>query len=382
MSVKFNTAVTGVLLATSVAVSAAVLPALDAASVADFEDYKPPVRLDVIKYDYMTSTGSPSATPTSFPTWQLKFPYRAFLLGARPTSNNGTQKHDCVIYVVYSKTPTLDFFSFTYMPGTKSSTQSGYIRADYTDGWDTMGRDKDWLIMSVSRTGVTPGNETVPLYSLANYPSVTGRKYFDFDFYYQCCGTLSINGLRNVTDVPYPYILTCADLNGNGGGSQAGSSSTGSGGSGDDSSSSGGSSSGGGSSGGGDSSSGDGSSSGSSGDSSSGGGGWESGYEFPSESGSQGGATGDTGERGDGWTLPEWGDDDFTGEAGGFQELQPGTSDWGYEEMKPGTDEWGYEEMKPGTSDWGLQTWTPWGSQGLIDFMARSKVYPGKRGGA
>lgn len=109
MSVKFNTAVTGVLLATSVAVSAAVLPALDAASVADFEDYKPPVRLDVIKYDYMTSTGSPSATPTSFPTWQLKFPYRAFLLGARPTSNNGTQKHDCVIYVVYSKTPTLDF---------------------------------------------------------------------------------------------------------------------------------------------------------------------------------------------------------------------------------------------------------------------------------
>jgi len=50
--------------------------------------------------------------------------------------------------------------------------------------------------------------------------------------------------------------------------------------------------------------------------------------------------------------------------------------------MKPGTDEWGYEEMKPGTSDWGLQTWTPWGSQGLIDFMARSKVYPGKRGGA
>jgi len=245
MSTKFNIGVAAVLIASAVGVSAAVLHALNSVEITDFEDYKPPSRLDVITYDYMDEHGSPSATPTEYPTWQADFPYRAFLLGARPTSNNGTQDHDCVIYVVYSKTPTLDFFSFTYMPGTKTSNQTGYIRADYADGWDTMGRDKDWLIMSWSRTGVTAGSETVPLYSQSTYPSVVGRKYFDFDFYYQCCGTLSINGLRNITDVPYPYILTCTDLSGNGGGSQAGSSSTGSGGD-----SSGGSSSGGGSSGG------------------------------------------------------------------------------------------------------------------------------------
>ena len=95
MSTKFNIGVAAVLIASAVGVSAAVLPALNSVEITDFEDYKPPSRLDVITYDYRDEDGSPSATPTEYPTWQLDFPYRAFLLGARPTGNNDSRSRLC-----------------------------------------------------------------------------------------------------------------------------------------------------------------------------------------------------------------------------------------------------------------------------------------------
>jgi len=237
-----------VLVVVLVAVSAAVIPwdELEA-----FADYTPPIRLDVTRFDYMKEDQSPSATPTQWPTLQLEYPHRAFFVGGAPTRNSGSQQHDVNVYIVMSKTPVLDCFTFTYRPGTKQNYQTGYIRANFADGWDVMGLGKDFVILNVSATGMPSGPLAVPLKGLPTYPGSLGYKYFDFDFWYICCGDLNIPGLSSIEDVPYGYIRRCGEQEGSGAtSSESGGSSGGSGSGGSPGDSSGGSGSSGGSTGG------------------------------------------------------------------------------------------------------------------------------------
>lgn len=198
---------------------------------AEFKDYKPPSRLDVQLYDWMRPNGSPSdgTKPDDAPTWQQDYPYRAFLFGGDPNSQ-GLQKHDSNMFVIFSKLPEIDLFTFVYRSGTKTRNQTGYIRARF-DPKDPLLVKDDPRIPVNERTpdvrivtapggvGVSPGPYSVPLFLTSNY-RIDLKSSLDFDFYYQCCGTLEIKGLKSVMSVPYPYILTCEGSDGSGGGSQ------------------------------------------------------------------------------------------------------------------------------------------------------------------
>ena len=321
------------------------------AYAAEFKDYIPPSRLDVGLYDWMDGAagpgyGSPSdgTKPDDVPTWQQDYPYRAFLFGADP-NYQGQQKHDSNMFVIFSKLPEIDLFTFEYRSGAKVNFQTGYIRARF-DPKDSLlikddpripidERDPDVRIVTTpGGVGVSSDPFSVPLSVISNY-RIDLKSYFDFDFYYQCCGNLDIKGLKNIMSVPYPYILTCQDPDGSGGGSQMPSNPGGG--------SSGGGSSGGGSGGGGSSG---GESSGgesSGGDDSPGGGGkpWTGDTTMPDfpDGNAWAGDTGDTGETGGRWSLPSFGQADVSGEASGYVELKPGgDGSWGPVELKPGGD--------------------------------------------
>ena len=340
---------------------------------AEFKDYKPPSRLDVQLYDWMRPNGSPSdgTKPDDSPTWQQDYPYRAFLFGGDPNSQ-GQQKHDSNMFVIYSKLPEIDLFTFEYRAGTKARNQTGYIRVRF-DPKDPLlvnddpripvdERDPDVMIVKTpGGVGVSPGPYSVPLSIISNY-RIDLKSYFDFDFYYQCCGTLEIKGLKSIMSVPYPYILTCQDPDGSGGGSQMpsnpGGGSSGGGSSGGDSS--GGSSSGGESSGAGD-------------DPGGGGKPWTGDTAMPDypDGDAWAGDTGDTGQTGYDWSLPSYGQEDVTGEASGYVELKPGgDGSWGPVEIKPGGNgSWGPVEIKPGGNGQSISDWKPDDvSQGLYNF--------------
>lgn len=301
---------------------------------AAFTDYNPPARWDIGWYEWMDTSGNPvdGSKPEHKPTWVQDYPYRALLFGAAPVSS-GNQKHDSKVWIVFSKLPEIDLFQFEHRSGTKGSSQYGYIRARYSTDDPLLQLQEvgnpasaDVRLASASWPGVSAGSVELQVTNMS-FPSLAPA-YLDFDFYYQCCGNLKVKGLREI-DCPYPYILTCQNQDGSGGGSEMGSSSE----------SSSGGSSGGGSSSGGESSGGS-----SSGGSSSGGGSgsypdlewpdiewsapdWEEGSKPWEESGSypwedddripdlsvaipippyeNHGEDGD-GENGDTWELPEW----------------------------------------------------------------------------
>ena len=191
--------------------------------VTGFDLYDPPDRLNHAWYDYTDSQGSPSPGNqiTEFPTQYAKYPYRAVFFGAFEDRNH-LQGYDSTVFVVFSTKPVLDNFKFEYL---ESRGFYGHIRATLT-GWSD---DDVFLVGYNNWGGVSSGQVNVNHWGTARYITYRDPYYFEFDFYYQDCGALQMDGLRNITDVPYGYILTCTDSNGSGGGSQSGSSSSSSG---------------------------------------------------------------------------------------------------------------------------------------------------------
>jgi hypothetical protein len=284
MTGKVATAAAGLLVAASVGAYAAMAPA-------GFADYEPPASLDIQLYDYMHPNGNPSTNPNDEPTWQHDYPYRAYFHGAEETTNSfSEQGYDTRFYVVLSKSPALEAFTFTY--SASRGNHYGYIHAVPTVPIDI---GDDVRVLYFTGQGVTPEELTVQMRGL---PNDFGGFYFDF--FYAGDSDFEPEGVRTIPGVHYDYILT------GGGGSEGGNQSSGGG------SSSGGNSSGGGSSGG----------------SlpseynpyeSSGPGIWESEGNYPWEDEDAPDTSwspevppyvpdgeGDTGEQGDTWTLPDW----------------------------------------------------------------------------
>lgn len=200
-------------------------------AVTGFTLYEPPDRFEHSWYDYMQSASggpSPGNKPTAYPTDYQKYPYRAVFFGGYENRNN-QQGYDSAMFVVYSKVPASDIFTFAYE---QSRGTYGNIRATAKSmtklGWDD---DDECVVVYNSWGGVSSGQVNIYHYAFSTYVTYREPYYFDFDFYYQDCGALQMNGLGNLTNVPYGYILTCKNLDGTGGGSQSGSSSSGSGGS-------------------------------------------------------------------------------------------------------------------------------------------------------
>lgn len=347
---------------------AAVMLVTTSMSAAGFDDYDPPSALNM---DW-----------SGLQPFLSDYPYRAVLFGGRKNSTSfAEQGHDTRMYIIYSKVPSTDAFTFQYVESKGSN--SGYIRA--TIDWEKLyGEASDTRVFFHEWTGIDPDDfDRVPASNFVSYGKPSSSNIY-FDFWYECephsggGSHLTVQGLGSVDYVPYGYILHCT-------GGSAPSSSSGAGAKPGSSSGSGGGSSGGGSSGDGSNSGG-----GSSGGDSSWGGGlpgdndpydndddsrYPSGPEpdggLPASNEGRGG-TGDTGETGGTWTLPRWGEADVTGEAGGFVEMQPGgNGEWGPAELLPGGDgEWGPVEILPGEGvSEGVQDFGAAAEQGLYDFL-------------
>lgn len=214
-----------------------------AMTVDSFTDYNPPDYLYINWYDYMKDDMPPDGTSgaatvnnaiSNHPRWSVEYPYRAIFLG-------GTPSKVIDYYVVYSKVPTTDLFTFEYTSGEKSTYQIGRIRAYISSG--KVGSGKDFRIFRVGHNSdgtpslISSGAETRFDVSGSGVGTSGSKYYFSFDFFYDCAsehqqyaGDLNISGVTSISSVPYKYVTKCIDHVGghNTGGSSGGSSSSGS----------------------------------------------------------------------------------------------------------------------------------------------------------
>ena len=136
-------------------------------TIANFDDYNPPDRLGIDWGDYRRTANasqgySVNNTSTAFPIWSAEYPYRTFLLGARPVST-AQQRHVAHAYVIYSKKPALDIIELSYESSARSTSKTGYIKAAFRMA-DYVGND-DIRIVHTSLGDMIPGTLTV------QYPS-------------------------------------------------------------------------------------------------------------------------------------------------------------------------------------------------------------------
>lgn len=216
-----------------------------AMTVDSFTDYNPPDYLYIHWYDYMKDDVPPDGTSgaatvnntiSNHPRWSVEYPYRAIFLG-------GTPAKVIDYYVVYSKEPSTDLFTFEYISGNKSTYQIGRIRAYISS--NKIGAGKDFRIFRVGHNSdgtpslISGGSETRFDVSGSGVGTSNGKAYFSFDFFYDCAsehqqyaGDLNISAVTNINGVPYKYVTKCLDHVGghNTGGSGGDSSSSGNGG--------------------------------------------------------------------------------------------------------------------------------------------------------
>jgi uncharacterized membrane protein YgcG len=172
--------------------------------VRGFEYYKNPNHFNM---DYSMGPDGGSAV------WNELYPYRATFFGAMKTNATGSaQGYDSMMYVLYSKTPTVNFLSFQYLT-TRSST--GHIRATATTAsLDKFGvrSDSEWVLMYRPWQGVQEGDQTLYTYNFTTYSDSSLPFSFDFDFVYMNEGnnnTGSVQGLLSIPGVQYGYQYYC-----------------------------------------------------------------------------------------------------------------------------------------------------------------------------
>ena len=186
--------------------------------VEGFTRYDPPGAWDFVRNTNWTGLTS-------------NFQHYAVFFGGRPQSTFSNQvinqNYHGRLTVVMSRVPIADLFDFTYRPN-RGTNDYGYIRADFSkavrngDISFTRPENANAMIFSRSWPGILPDDYVLRggpyRFVLDTLPAVSvSPQFFDFDFYYQCCSGFNIQGVRNIPNVPYPYILTCRGHGGSGG---------------------------------------------------------------------------------------------------------------------------------------------------------------------
>lgn len=221
------------LAATTITVAATM-----AASVDDFNYYTVPEKLKIQWYDYRngsTWTQNPKDDPTIYST---HFKHRAvFFGGYRSSSASQSDYYKAYVYIIYSSEPVTELFTFRYLP---SRSTHGSIRCTAKNTY-SLGQSADkkalvvWTNPNIDIKSATT-DYTLKSYVFSSWSKPGSTYYFDFDFYFSCEGSLQVDGVWNIPDVPYQYILKCKDTGGHsgpgaseppGGGSPGGGSSSG-----------------------------------------------------------------------------------------------------------------------------------------------------------
>lgn len=195
------------------ALTAATVVAAPLIAVNGFDLYEPPSNLDIVWSKPSDNDYEPDQTNYVL---SQSHPHKALFFGGKEdrTVGDQLQNYMTVVYIVYSKEPASEIFSFEWLP---ERAERGQIRASTTRN---KLKEEDVVVLWREWPGINKTQENVYEYALTTWTSpqtLGGTKYqFDFDFYYEDVGSLELDGSRNVTECPYDYILS------QGGGSSGG----------------------------------------------------------------------------------------------------------------------------------------------------------------